>query len=95
MQNNNTMVVQLTVDQLQDIISNAITLGLQEHQKSIMLNDDTESDKLLTREDVSNLLKVSYPTLWAWNKNGILTAKKIGKKVFYKKEDVMGQLREN
>lgn len=93
MQNDNTMVVQLTVDQLQKIISNAVLLGIQEHQKSVIVNDPTESDTLLTREEASRLLKVSFPTLWKWNKDGILKAKKMGKKVFYNKEDVLMQLR--
>lgn len=93
--NNNMMVVQLTVDQLQEIISNAVLQGIQEHQKSIIINDEPESNTLLTREDVSKLLKVSYPTLWSWNKSGTLKAKKMGKKVFYNKEDVMRQFREN
>lgn len=87
------MVVQLTVDQLQEIISNAVILGLQEHQKSVIINDEPESDILLTRDEVSHLLNVSYPTLWSWNNKGILKAKKIGKKVFYNKEDVMRHLR--
>ncbi|PXY45232.1 helix-turn-helix domain-containing protein [Flavobacterium hydrophilum] len=93
MQHNNTMVVQLTVDQLQEIISNAVILGLKQHQKSVMIDDETESDILLTRQEVSALLKVSYPTLWAWNNSGILRAQKMGKKVFYNKDDVMRQLR--
>ena len=93
--NNNTMVVQLTVDQLQEIISNAVIQGLQEHQKSVIVTDKTESDTLLTRHEVSILLKVSYPTLWAWNNSGVLKIKKMGGKVFYYKEDVMRQLREN
>jgi excisionase family DNA binding protein len=92
--NHNTMIVQLTVDQLQEIISNAVMLGLQEHQKSVIINDEPESNTLLTREEVSRLLKVSYPTLWSWNKSGTLKAKKMGKKVFYNKEDVMKQFRE-
>lgn len=92
MQNDNTMVVQLTVDQLQKIISNAVIQGLQEHQKSVIIDDETESNILLTRQEVSNLLKVSYTTLWAWNNSGILKTKKMGNKVFYYKEDVLNQL---
>lgn len=93
MQNNNMMVVQLTVDQLQAIISNAVMLGIEEHQKSIIINDQTESNILLTRQEASTLLKVSFPTLWSWNKSGILRAQKMGKKVFYNKDDVLRQLR--
>ncbi|OXE95938.1 DNA-binding protein [Flavobacterium piscis] len=87
------MVVQLTVDQLQEMINNAVIIGLQEHQKSVIIKEESETDTLLTRQEVSTLLKVSFPTLWSWNKSGILRAQKMGKKVFYNKDDVLRQLR--
>ncbi|EQB90586.1 helix-turn-helix domain-containing protein, partial [Elizabethkingia anophelis] len=41
-----------------------------------------------TREETAKLLKVSFPTLFHWNKDGKLKAKKLGKRVYYSKEDV-------
>jgi excisionase family DNA binding protein len=92
MQNYAQMVVQMTVVELQQIISNAVLLGIKKHHDSISNIEKTESDEILTREQVSNILNTSYPTLWKWNKSGVLKAHKIGNKVFYKKEDVMSKL---
>ncbi|WP_411898131.1 helix-turn-helix domain-containing protein [Elizabethkingia occulta] len=47
-----------------------------------------EEKEYYTREETSKLLNVSYPTLFQWNRDGILKARKIGKRVYYSKEDV-------
>ncbi|MCL1671463.1 helix-turn-helix domain-containing protein [Elizabethkingia ursingii] len=47
-----------------------------------------EEKELYTREEAAKLLNVSYPTLFHWNKDGKLKARKIGKRVYYSKEDV-------
>lgn len=93
MQNDTTMIVQLTVAQLQQLIGAAVASEFQKHNSIMKIDAKTKSNELLTRAEVSNLLKVSFPTLWSWNKSGILTSKKIGNKVFYEKADVMAQLR--
>jgi hypothetical protein len=45
-----------------------------------------------TREETAKLLNVSLTTLFHWNNQEILKAKKIGKRVYYSKSDVMAQL---
>ncbi|EQB90976.1 hypothetical protein BAX96_12320 [Elizabethkingia anophelis] len=47
-----------------------------------------EEKEYYTREETAKLLKVSFPTLFHWNKDGKLKAKKLGKRVYYSKEDV-------
>ena len=93
MQNNTTMIVQLTVAQLQQLIAEVVGSEFEKHNSIMKIDGKPDSNELLTRAEVSDLLKVSYPTLWSWNKSGILTSKKIGNKVFYEKADVMAQLR--
>ncbi|MCT3834445.1 helix-turn-helix domain-containing protein [Elizabethkingia anophelis] len=52
-------------------------------------NKEAQQEKeLYTREETAKLLNVSYPTLFHWNKDGKLKAKKLGKRVYYSKEDV-------
>ena len=45
-------------------------------------------DHLLSRADVSTLLKVSLPTLHDWTKQGWLQSYKIGNRVYYKLKEV-------
>jgi hypothetical protein len=95
MQNNNTMVFQLSIAELEAIIRNVLSVELQKQNSSTEAETETESDELLTRDAVSKMLKVSFPTLWSWNKRGVLVAQKIGNKVLYEKAHVMAQLRNN
>lgn len=52
----------------------------------------SEEKEIYTREETSKLLNVSLTTLFHWNNQGVLKAKKIGKRVYYSKSDVMAQL---
>lgn len=51
-------------------------------------NDNKSNDSLLTRKEVSQMLKVSLTTLNNWQKSNILISCKVGKRVLYKIEDV-------
>lgn len=41
-----------------------------------------------TARETAQLLHVNLSTLWRWQKEGKLTPTKVGKKLFYRKEDV-------
>lgn len=49
---------------------------------------EKEGKDYYTREEAKDLLKVSYATLWKYNKDGILPATKIGSRVYYKSKDI-------
>lgn len=49
----------------------------------------TEKDEYLTKEQVSELLKVSSVTVWAWSRKGILTSYRIGSNIRFLKSEVM------
>lgn len=55
-----------------------------------LLNEYTKpkEEKFLTIKQVAELLGVTEPTLWRWNKEGILKRVKVGNKVRYKESDV-------
>ncbi|MYY43533.1 helix-turn-helix domain-containing protein [Elizabethkingia anophelis] len=57
-------------------------------EKMITEKETDEEKEYYTREETAKLLKVSFPTLFHWNKDGKLKAKKLGKRVYYSKEDV-------
>ena len=57
--------------------------------EKLNINKEAQQEKeLYTREETAKLLKVSFPTLFHWNKDGKLKAKKLGKRVYYSKQDV-------
>lgn len=60
---------------------------------SIPKKDD--EDTLMTAGDVCKMLSISNPTLWRWNRDGILTKKKIGGHIYYRKKDVIALTNNN
>ncbi len=52
-------------------------------------NENSQTEKFLTPDDVSDLLGVSKNTLWRWEKDHYLTPVKIGRKSRYKQSDVL------
>ena len=53
-------------------------------------NNDKEN--LLSRKEASQLLKISFPTLYRWTKSGILTQYYLGGRVYYKYDEIMDSL---
>lgn len=51
-----------------------------------------EEDTLLNREETAKLLGISTVTLWKWTSKNILPAFRMGKKIFYKKSEVLNAL---
>jgi hypothetical protein len=70
-----------------DEIKNAIDLFKPDCNKQL--------DEVLTRDEVCKLLKVSTTTLFHWNNQNILVNKKVGRRVFYKRSDVLNKMDSN
>lgn len=57
-------------------------------------NPKREEIKYLSRGEVCNLLKISYPTLHEYIKKGILKGNKIGRRVLFIEKDVLNAVQE-
>lgn len=62
---------------------------LEKMQQDQSAKDEKE---FYTREETAKLLNVSLTTLFNWNNDGILKTKKIGKRVYYSKNEVLARL---
>ena len=51
------------------------------------------SDALLNAQEVSKLLKVSLPTVYAWRERGLLAGFRLGSSIRFSKTDVQDFLR--
>jgi excisionase family DNA binding protein len=90
--NKENLLVQLSVGDLQQLISEAVKEEITKITKVIQLQPQKEIPELLTREEVAKILKVSYTTLFHWNNSGELSAQKIGKRVYYQRTIIMNKL---
>lgn len=85
-------VFQLSVEDLSTMIRQSVASELQKVSNFISTTPKDDSDKILTREEVCKLLKVSTTTLFNWNNDKILENHKVGRRVYYKKSDVLAVL---
>lgn len=44
--------------------------------------------KMYSKEEVAEKFNVSSTTLWRWNKQGIITSKKIGNRIYYPENEI-------
>jgi hypothetical protein len=80
-------LIQMNISELTEIITSCLAKQLEKIGNLNTQPKKTESE-ILSREQTKNLLGISYVTLWKHSRNGILTAKKIGSKVFYMRSDI-------
>jgi hypothetical protein len=74
-----------TPEQLTGIISDAVT----EAVKSIKIQTSTPpSEKLLTRKETADKVKISLVTLNDWTKRGLIQSYLIGGRVLYKDSEI-------
>ena len=77
----------LTPKELKEYIKEALKEELEDFKKN--LNHKEEKNVLLSRSETCDLLKISFPTLWDWTKNGKLISYRIGNRVYYKKDEIL------
>ncbi len=85
----------ITVNELEQIFKKVISEELTLFYNSKLPNDTPNLPELLTRNEAKELLKLSYPSLWRLNKLGILKSRKMGRNVYYYKEDIYNHLNFN
>lgn len=85
-------MINLSVNDLTELIKNAISTEIQKVVNLTTQSPKTETQEILTREEVKDLLKISYTSLWKYNKQKTLIARKANGKVFYMRQDVMNLL---
>lgn len=85
-------MINLSVSDLTELISNCVKAELQKMNNVIQLSPKVESDELLSRKKTSELLGVSYTTLFHWNNDKTLPAQKMGNRVYYQRSIIMDKL---
>ncbi len=79
-------VYQVNADDLKQSIQEIVNESIERYFAA------KQEDKFLTISQVAERLNVSKPTLWRWDKEGVLKKVKIGNKVFYSLNSVNEKL---
>ncbi len=72
----------------------ALLQAIREEEASIANNSRKilfpgNDPEMISKKDVMEGLGVSHTTLWKWQKRGYLMPVKVGKKVYYRREDII------
>jgi excisionase family DNA binding protein len=84
--------VNISLEDMTYIMREIVASELQKAKEFISPTPIDDSDKILTREEVCKLLKVSLTTLFNWNNDKTLVNYKVGRRVYYMKTDVLALL---
>ncbi|THV56435.1 helix-turn-helix domain-containing protein [Chryseobacterium candidae] len=87
MTNSAIQLMQIDIESFGQFIQKLVREELEK-----IIPTQSEEKEFYTREETSKLLNVSLTTLFHWNNQGVLKAKKIGKRVYYSKSDVLSLL---
>ncbi len=85
----NINLVNVPLDVMANTLREIVASELQKIKNLIPETPKDETDKVLTREEVCKLLKVSNTTLFNWNNDKTLVNFKIGRRVYYMQSDVL------
>ncbi len=86
----NLILTTHTTEQLTGLISQAVQEAIK---NSITVSPNTvPSEKLLTRKETADKLKISLVTLNDWTKRGMIQSYLIGGRVLYKDSEIEGSL---
>ena len=89
---NKLRLVHVSLEDLTSVIGEIVASEVQKVKSLLTETPKDDSDKIMTREEVCKLLKVSTTTLFNWNNDKILVNFKIGRRVYYMQSDVMAKL---
>lgn len=81
-------MINLSVDDLSNLITNCISEQFKNIKELNHSKPSNPEKDILSVEDVKALLGLSSTTLWKYRKNGTLTAKKIGSRVYYSRVEI-------
>lgn len=92
---NENLLVQLNVGDLQQLIKDAVKEEFNKVTQLINFNKKSppSGSEVLTRKETSKLLQVSLTCLYNWDKSGFLKARKMNRRSYYLKEEVLGKLK--
>ena len=85
-----TLTIEDLTSLIEDSITNTITKLMPEQKEN-----SAEESALMTTKEVAEYLRVSAVTIWHWKKQGRISYHKIGRRVYFKKEEIINMMAYN
>ena len=84
-----SILITLSKDDLKSLIQTSVNEAISDKFDNIKANN---GDDLYTREGLMNWLDISYHSVLKLMKSGVIPYKRIGKRVFFSKQEVINAL---
>ena len=88
---NQLILTSVSIDDLRNIIQNAVAIEMKKNNSSILTAN--KQDELINGQQVMDLLNISYTTLYLWKQQGKLPFHRIGRRVYFKRDEVINALK--
>lgn len=95
MTGNSIQFVQISVNDLTNLLRQTVAEEVNRVVSILPTQKKSDDPELLTRKEAMELLGKSYPYLWRLDKQGILRSRKMGRSVFYYKQDIFNHLNQS
>ena len=82
-------ITEVTIDELAEKVSDILLLKIENYIKELT---KPKNNKLLTRKEVAEMLRVSLVTVGVWSKVGILNPIRMGNRIFFKEQEILNTL---
>lgn len=83
------IILQLTPQELKSMISEAVQEVVTQQPKQ----EQKPDDEYLTAQETADFLKISKVSLWKYTKSGKIKSEKFGRRILYKKSDLLHNLK--
>ena len=90
--NQQVQLIQVTPEELAELISKGIKSHLEELSTRLTPQSKKPEKEFLTRMETAELFNVSPVTIHDWQKNGILKVYKMGNRSFFKYSELLETL---
>ena len=87
-----TMFTVMPISELCELIKRSITESFKAELKTFLKDSIKEEEPLLTIEEACELFKVSKVTIHKWKKANKIQSYRIGRKIYFKKSELLNSL---
>jgi hypothetical protein len=82
-------ITEVSIDELANKVADKLLLKIEDYLREMSKKDN---DELLTRKEVAAYFSVSYVTVDAWSKLGLINPMRMGNRVYFKKQHILDVL---
>lgn len=82
-------ITEVTIDELAEKVADKLLLKIENYFKEL---NKPKNNKLLTRKEVAEMLRVSLVTVGVWSKVGILNPIRMGNRIFFNEQEILTTL---